>query len=615
MAETEPVANNDAADGGAGAADGGRSSRRRTAVVVVAVVVLLGIAGLIWVAVTGLAARAQAARVERTAAALKQQMTAGNRPAAERLAARLRQQAAVLHHKTGGPAWWAFSEVPYLGGPLKSTREVSVLADEAATSVIPAAVDALRVVGPQPTSSTTSSGLGRRIDLAGLRSIAAPMQRAAAVAGDLRQQASRTSASTWLGPVNDKVATFRSDIDQLQRDTADLATASRLLPGQLGANGVQRYFVAFETEAEARGLGGLPGAYAILTADHGRLDFTGFGSDSQLAKARATVNLGAAFDNAYSLTFSPYRTFVNSDASPNFPDAAQIWLSMWQNLHHQRLDGAIALDPTALSYLLRTVGTVTLSDGTQLNSGNVVTFFEHTVYVKYPDALIPSINQARKSYQIAAARAIASAIVHEPLSQLVKAAGAISEAADQRRLLAYTMPGRTETYLAAHPGGGVLPVTTRPFVAVTVNNGSAKKLDYYLEQAVTYQRISCAAGTSAVTVTLTNTAPASGLPPIIAGEHAKQGTPAYARSNLIVSLFSTSHSTVTRTTVNGHQGFVSSGSENGHPMTLTSVSIPPGKTATLVFTVREPAATGATLAVPQPAVNPVSMSIHAPACG
>ncbi len=51
----------------------------------------------------------------------------------------------------------------------------------------------------------------------------------------------------------------------------------------LGAQGTRRYMMAFENNAEARGLGGLPGAYAILRADHGKVSFERFGTDNDFA--------------------------------------------------------------------------------------------------------------------------------------------------------------------------------------------------------------------------------------------------------------------------------------------------------------------------------------------
>ena len=84
----------------------------------------------------------------------------------------------------------------------------------------------------------------------------------------------RSLPTSWIvGPVAD--ARDRS-IAQLE-DAAGTATAADALagalPGLVGSEGERRYFVAAQNPAELRGTGGFMGAYTILTADGGRLDF------------------------------------------------------------------------------------------------------------------------------------------------------------------------------------------------------------------------------------------------------------------------------------------------------------------------------------------------------
>ena len=130
---------------------------------------------------------------------------------------------------------------------------------------------------------------------------------------------------------------------------------------------MQRYFVAFQNEAEARGTGGLPGAFAILRADHGKLSFERFETDNTLGRCRpgstsaTTTTRSTARRRATSL-------YINSNVSPHFPYAAQIWIAMWKKFSGQRLDGAFAVDPTALSYLLAVTGPARLPDGTTVSA-------------------------------------------------------------------------------------------------------------------------------------------------------------------------------------------------------------------------------------------------------
>jgi hypothetical protein len=60
----------------------------------------------------------------------------------------------------------------------------------------------------------------------------------------------------------------------------------------LGQNGPKRYFLAFQNNAEARGTGGLPGAFAIIEANHGKLAITSMQSDTTLIGTAATGTSG-----------------------------------------------------------------------------------------------------------------------------------------------------------------------------------------------------------------------------------------------------------------------------------------------------------------------------------
>jgi len=84
----------------------------------------------------------------------------------------------------------------------------------------------------------------------------------------------------------------------------------------------------------------------ILEADNGRLFFRRFArrrTCSAPGRARRSRRLADQIVDEFSAN-----TFSATRRSPNFPYAAATWLSMWQNRFHQRLDGAIATDPTAL---------------------------------------------------------------------------------------------------------------------------------------------------------------------------------------------------------------------------------------------------------------------------
>src|SRR6266567_681103 len=131
-----------------------------------------------------------------------------------------------------------------------------------------------------------------------------------------------------------------------------------------GAGSPQRSVVGLQNEAEARSTGGLPRAFAIIVTT--TLDF-GADYDAHYGKHDSTVD------------------YLDSNVSPHFPYAAQVWASMWQRKTGQKIDGAIAIDPTALSYLLAVTGPATLPDGSQITADNVVALTQQDAYARFED--------------------------------------------------------------------------------------------------------------------------------------------------------------------------------------------------------------------------------------
>jgi hypothetical protein len=138
---------------------------------------------------------------------------------------------------------------------------------------------------------------------------------------------------------------------------------------------------------------------------------------------------------------------------------------------------------------------------------------------------------------------------------------------------------------------GVVPDTAAPLLGVVVNSGVASKLDYYLRRTVSWTSGGCGpqGQASKVVVTLTNTAPKSGLPEYVAPKPGSQGGPAVldtlprGTDYLLVNVLTTRGSLLRSATVDGHPGTASVGAERGHPVFGFEVAIQPGQTRTLTL--------------------------------
>ena len=579
--------------------------RARLLVLAITGVVVLGIG---WLVATGVSAWSQMHSARNDVHKIEEALLSGHPAEARRLGASLKARAASAHARTSGPAWWVAAHVPWAGAPLESWRETASALDGLANRGLPPVLNASSTLSPDRLLSGPST-----IDLTPIKRSVVPLQQAARAVDAVRAELGSDQPSTWFGAVDKARRRVDGDLTQLRQGFAHAVQAAQLVPGMLGESGPRRYFVAFENEAEARGLGGLPGAYGILRVEDGHFKFVRFGSQYDLLNARSTARLGGDFRSRYSVTFHSDSDFRNSDASPHFPYVAATWLSMWENEFHQHLDGALVTDPTALSYLMKSSGSVTLSDGQKLVAANAAQVLESGIYQKFP-GLSQSAIAARKDYLVAAAQTLVDFVTAHVSDEPGAMFAAMKRSASERRLLIYSARPDEERELARTPVGGVLSATKRPFVGLIINNTTGSKLDYYLDQRLSYSRASCAAGTATVTVRLHNDAPATGLPPYVTYTSGLLGHAAPGTNRDLVSLYLTHGAELRTLSLDGHRAFLTQDSERGHPVVSLNVTFAPGQTRTLVYKVREPAATGPVVVPVQPLVRGLLAKVDAPRC-
>ncbi len=359
-------------------------------------VALLG--GVAWIVITALLVRKEVTALKAELPQLRSEVSDGQLDQAEATSKLVAQHAHRAHTLTSGPAWWVAQELPWVGQPVGSVRTIAAQSDLLGRDVLPGVL--------QVATNLTSGNLrdGNQIDLKQLVDAAPVLQRAASAADVATRKVSNLPQHTIVGSVDSARMTVETDLLQI-RDQLDAASrASRILPPMLGDSGPKRYFVGFLNEAESRGIGGLPGAFGILTADKGKLTFTQFQSDSALDGASADIDLGAGYNAIYGRD-DPTGLYINSDVSPNFADAAKIWASMWQQKSGEHIDGAIALDPTALGYLLAVTGPATTSSGLQVDSDNVVSLTEQQLYAQFSDTT------ARRQFLLSIASAVSDQLL------------------------------------------------------------------------------------------------------------------------------------------------------------------------------------------------------------
>jgi len=566
-----------------------RTRRRPPARWAAAAVALLAVTGAGWLLWTGLRARTDLNQARVATEQLRSALVSGDTAGAQRALADVTSHADRAHGLTTGPVWWFAARLPYFGNTADAASRAATDVDQIARDVLPGLLDVGRVLNPSTLRS------GSQIDLAGISAAGPAVTRADARLTQARRSLAAIDLAWVASPVADGIRAVQQQVDHVQGQLDAAATATRLLPPMLGAAGPRNYLVVFQNNAEARGTGGLVGAFGVLQATAGHMTVVRLGSDVELQSATApVVDLGPHYKDLFG---SDPALWANTNLSAHFPFAAVQQLELWRRQFAQTLDGVIALDPVALGYLLTAAGPATLPDGERLTGASVADLTMREVYSRYQQ---PSQVPERKAFlQIVAKAALASILGHNGRSR--GELEALGRATTERRLLVYSAHPAEEEALAATPLAGVVDAGPGPYAGLAIDNASGSKIDYYLDRRMAYALGACAdAGssrTSTITVTLHDGAPASGLP-LYAAYRLDRGAVASAAGRggdgsvlETVLVYAATGAGLTGATLDGAATSVTpgvDGSSPGRPVFVASVELAAGQTRTLVLNLREP---------------------------
>ncbi|WP_432834229.1 DUF4012 domain-containing protein [Dactylosporangium sp. CA-092794] len=548
-----------------------RTRRRRFVAAAVALVVLLAGFGLRLAAV-GADAAGHLRRAIALVGDLERQLRAGDLAGARVTAGDLRRQAEAARADAHGPSWWAGRRLPGAGDDLTAVGAVADAVDAVAAGVLPPLLDAAD--GLSKAMGRGSSGTD-----ADLKTVEAAAPRIAAGAATARAAQRRLAAldrAGLTGPVRDAVRQVSDGLDRVVPLLDPAARAARLLPRLLGADGPRTYLVLFQNLAEIRATGGMPGAFAVVRADRGRFSLVEQGTAAKTLRTfdAPVLPLDADQEDLFTDRLGTYPADVN--LTPDFPTAAALIREMYRQRSGRSVDGVLATDPVALAYLLGATGPVALPTGGQLTAGNAVRQLLSEVY------LTIAAEPDQDAYFAGAAKAVLERLMGGvPISR--ELASALSRAAAERRLLAWSAHPQEQADIAGTVFAGTLPDDdgARPTVGVFLNDGTGAKLGYYLTRSVSVQTGRCLAGGARplrVTVTLGSNAPARGLPPSVLG--LGLAGPSVVRTNVLV--YAPTGGSPVAARQDGAEVDLGTGLEKGREVAVFTVDLAPGAHSTLV---------------------------------
>ena len=247
-------------------------------------------------------------------------------------------------------------------------------------------------------------------------------------------------------------------------------TIVQALPRVVGS-GTHRYFILLTNPGEERGGGGFIGAVGVVVFQDGQLVSSNF-MPSQFFDALVTdipppAPIGQITGTNLVLS--------DSDWSPNFPTSAALAARFYTEATGQSVDGVINVDPVALSYVLKVVGSVQVPP--------------------YPQVVRPSntllelnyiINKARpgdpgKAYLAPFGHAMVDAALKTPRGKWVALATALEQGAAEKHIVLDFNDSQLEQLVTSAGIGGVLQAhPSGDSVLVADSNLSGTKADLFV---------------------------------------------------------------------------------------------------------------------------------------
>lgn len=323
----------------------------------------------------------------------------------------------------------------------------------------------------------------------------------------------------WLvAPVAEQLDDIRDEVATARPDVELAADATRLVPAIFGGDGASRWLVAFVTPVEARGRTGFMGNFAELTAVDGVVDMTRFGRSSDLedggTPSMERVLSGPEDYLTHWGRFHPEAIWRNVTMSPDFPAVGQVMAELYPQSGGQPVDGVIAIDPAGLAALMEFTGPIEVPQvDMPLTAETAAQFLLRDQYL--------DLNRADRLDALEeVARATFDRLTTGDLPAPREIADVLGPVVRDGHLHVYGSDPEQQGLFSDLGIDGALPAVDGDSLAVVTNNATGNKIDLFLQRTVDYD-VRWDPGTgelsATATVTLTNTAPASGLPGYVIG--------------------------------------------------------------------------------------------------
>ncbi|AGW40790.1 penicillin binding protein transpeptidase domain-containing protein [Leifsonia xyli subsp. cynodontis DSM 46306] len=413
-----------------------------------------------------------------------------------------------------------------------------------------------------------------RVDLAQVAESAQELGRASSVLEESRKTLAGADGGAVVTPLADGVRKAGSMVDDLSHTVSALSTAAKVIPAALGADGEKRYGLLMNNNAELRTTGGIAGAISPVTATDGAIALGDQLVPDDLNPATAAAPAVTREEaTLFGPTLSSYIQNVN--ATPDFSRTAAFASELWADARGEKLDGVVSVDTVTLSRLLAVTGPVT-AEGRELTSENATKVLLNDIYLQVTD------RAEHDRFFGAVTRAVFDKLLHGGASALGMAK-ALDAAAEEGRISIWFADPALQSAIA---GTNLAGPTARLSddgapVGVFLIDGTAGKMDYYLDGSLAASCTNGGKSGVSVTTTLRSTAPAeiANAPWYVTG--AGQSTTSVGSIRTMLQFASTDSLRPERVTVDGKPVTLKWATIDGRNVAVAVVDLAPGATATV----------------------------------
>lgn len=288
--------------------------------------------------------------------------------------------------------------------------------------------------------------------------------------------------------------------------TEKVAPQRQAILNALGANGPQRYMVAFENPAQLRAPGGAPLSATILQFDNGlmTIPFNGY-INGDAFKGHPLIQYKPASPPPWGATGAGLG-YVNSGAHPDWRLAGEDLIRAWNAAKDPKVSAMIGMDTRAIEALIRATGPIEVEGYGTLTADN---FAQKVVTDAYLD--FENDQDARQGLNDQVAKIMIGRLMSGDLRTLAQASVALLAEAPGRHFQArFQQPELQQLALDAWAAGEVFMTSGNDTVGVFSRNRNMSKVDVYSDRRLVSNVTINADGSATVEqrLTVTNNVPA-----------------------------------------------------------------------------------------------------------